>query len=190
MKKRNGWICTLLLCVFVCSMPVSAASGQSAFASCGPEQSAKQQAMDLSKSKNDMSKEDIQVLMKWLKEKVDNGELDISDETSVRAAIEAGEEEFGVSFTEKEKDKIVSVLSKLNAIGLGGDKLLEEAEKLFEKYGSGILEQTEEAIQDAVEDANEAIDEAAKEVARDAAKSFWQKMKESVKGFFTTLFRQ
>lgn len=189
MKKRNRWICALLLCVFVCSMPVSAATGQGSFVSCGEEQSVKQD-MDVSKLKNDMSKEDIQALMKWLKEKVDNGELDISDEASVRAAIEAGEEEFGVSFTEKEKDKIVSVLSKLNTIGLSGDKLLGEAEKLFEKYGSGILDQTEEAIQDAVEDANEAIDEAAKEVARDTAKSFLRKMKETVQGFFAKLFQR
>ena len=189
MKKRNRWVFALLLSVLVCSMPVSAASVQSADVSCSIEKSVKQD-WAVSKLKNDMSKEDIQALMKWLKEKVDSGELDISDETSVRTAIEAGEEEFGVSFTDKEKDKIVSVLSKLNAIGLSGDKLLEQAEKLFDKYGNEILDQTEETIQDAVEDANEAIDEAAKEVAKDAAKSFLQRMKESVKGFLGKLFQK
>lgn len=190
MKKRSkNMIVCVLLCVFACSMPVSAAPKQACFQS-GEAECFIKQALDLSACKNDMSKEDIQELMKWLKEKVNSGELDIGDEASVRAAIDAGEEEFGVSLTEKEKDKIVSVLSKLNDIGLSGDRLLGEAEKLVEKYGSGILDQTEEAIQDAVEDANEAIDEAAKEVAKDAAKSFLQRMKETVKGFFGKLLKK
>ena len=189
MNRRNKWICVLLLGVLVCSMQVSAAPVQSACVPEGIELLVKQD-MDVSKLKDDMSKEDIQALLKWLKEKIDKGELDVSDETSVRAAIEAGEEEFGVSFTEKEKDKIVSALSKLNAIGLSGEKLLEEAEKLFEKYGSGILDQTEETLRETVEDANEAINETAKEVTKEAAKGFLQRMKESVKGFFAKLFQK
>ncbi len=189
MKRKNKWICALLLGVLVCSMQVSAAPVQSACVPGGTELLAKQD-MDVSKLKDDMSKEDIQALLKWLKEKIDKGELDVSDETSVRAAIEAGEEEFGVSFTEKEKDKIVSVLSKLNAIGLSGEKLLGEAEKLFEKYGSGILDQTEETLRETVEEANEAINETAKEVTKEAAKGFLQRMKESVKGFFVKLFQK
>ena len=78
----------------------------------------------------------------------------------------------------------------MNAIGLSGEKLLGEAEKLFEKYGSGILDQTEETLRETVEDANEAINETAKEVTKEAAKGFLQRMKESVKGFFAKLFQK
>ena len=92
MNRRNKWICVLLLGVLVCSMQVSAAPVQSACVPEGTELLVKQD-MDVSKLKDDMSKEDIQALLKWLKEKIDKGELDVSDETSVRAAIEAGEEE-------------------------------------------------------------------------------------------------
>lgn len=140
---------------------------------------------EIEKAAEQIDNEDVEALMEWLKAKLASGELDTGDEESVKSTIEAGEKEFGVSLTDKEKEQIVSILKKLNSIGLNGEYLLGEAQKLVNKYGSGIMEHTNDIIQDVIGDANEAINEAAKEVAHNAVKDFFHKVGESVRGVFS-----
>ena len=79
--------------------------------------------------------------------------------------------------TEEEKEQIISLLKKLDSLGLDADYLIDQAQQLYEKYGLGI-----------VENANEAINEAVESAVETAAKNFVQEVKESITGFFKDLF--
>lgn len=125
----------------------------------------------------DVTSEEVEALLAWLKGKVANGELDTGKEESVRNAIAEGEEKFGITLTEKEKQQIVSLLKKLDSIGLDADYLMQQAQQLYEKYGLGI-----------VENANEAINQAVESAVETAASNFMQQLKESITGFFKNLF--
>lgn len=125
----------------------------------------------------DVTAEEVEALLAWLKGKVAAGELDTGDEGSVRNAIAEGEQQFGITLSEKEKQQIVALLKKLDAIGLDADYLMEQAQQLYQKYGLGI-----------VENANEAINQAVESAVETAASNFIQQLKESVTGFFQNLF--
>lgn len=145
---------------------------------------------DLENASENVNDEDIEALMAWLKAKLAAGELDTSDEDSIKETISEGETKFGVTLSPEEKERIVKVLKKLNKLGLDGGYLIGEAEKLLSKYGSDIVNRSEEAIKDAVKDANQAINDAAKEAASNAVKGFFSDLGNSVKGFFSKLFHK
>lgn len=121
--------------------------------------------------------DEAEALIAWLKGKVAGGELDIGDEESIRAAIAEGEQTFGISLTEEDKQKIIALLKKLDSLGLNADYLLEQAQALYEKYGLSI-----------VENANEAINEAVEGALTSAVKGFFENLKTSVSDFFRSLF--
>ena len=123
------------------------------------------------------SADEAEALIAWLKGKVANGELDIGDEESIRAAIAEGEEAFGISLTEEDKQQIIGLLKKLDNLGLNADYLLEQAQYLYEKYGLSI-----------VENANEAINEAVEGALTSAFKSFFENLTNAVSDFFKNLF--
>ncbi len=125
----------------------------------------------------DVTSEEVEALIAWLKGKIANGELDTGDAESVRNAIAEGEQTFGITLTEEEKEQIISLLKKLDSLGLDADYLIDQAQQLYEKYGLGI-----------VENANEAINEAVESAVETAAKNFVQEVKESITGFFKDLF--
>ncbi|MBO5208156.1 MAG: DUF1002 domain-containing protein [Lachnospiraceae bacterium] len=126
---------------------------------------------------SDVTSEEVEALIAWLKGKIANGELDTGDEESVRKAIAEGEQTFDITLTEEEKEQIISLLKKLDSIGLDADYLIDQAQQLYEKYGLEI-----------VENANEAINEAVESAVETAAKNFVQEVKESITGFFKDLF--
>ncbi|MCM1086569.1 MAG: DUF1002 domain-containing protein [Muribaculaceae bacterium] len=125
----------------------------------------------------DVSPEEVEALMAWLKGKIASGELDTGDEESVRKILEEGAQSFGVTLTEEEKQQIIALLKKLDSLGLDADYLIEQAQKLYEKYGL-----------DLVENANEAINEAVGNAVTTAVKNFFQNIKNSVVDFFKNLF--
>ncbi|MCM1144520.1 MAG: DUF1002 domain-containing protein [Blautia sp.] len=125
----------------------------------------------------DVSPEEVEALMAWLKGKIASGELDTGDEESVREILEEGEQSFGVTLTEEEKQQIIALLKKLDSLGLDADYLIEQAQKLYEKYGLNL-----------VENANEAINEAVGNAVTTAIKNFFQNIKNSVVDFFQNLF--
>ena len=125
----------------------------------------------------DISSEEVEALIAWLKGKIASGELDTGDEDSMQEVLEEGEETFGISLTEEEKAQIISLLKKLDALGLDADYLIEQAQKLYEKYGSNL-----------VENANEVINEAVGNAVTQAVKNFFKSIGESISGFFKNLF--
>lgn len=121
--------------------------------------------------------EEVEALIAWLKAKIADGELDIGDETSVRDAIEEGEKTFSIKLSEEDIERIISLLKKLDALGLDADYLIDQAGQLYEKYGLGL-----------VENASDAINEAVGGAISHAISSFWQDLKASVSNFFKNLF--
>lgn len=121
--------------------------------------------------------EEVEALIAWLKAKIAEGELDISDEQSIRDTIEEGEKTFSITLSEKDIEQIIALLKKLDALGLNADYLMEQAGHLYEKYGLSIVENANEAINEAVENAFVA-----------AVKNIWQDIKTSVTNFFINLF--
>lgn len=125
----------------------------------------------------DIDSEDVEALIAWLKSKIASGDLDTGDEDSVRQVIEEGENNFGISLSDKEKQEIIALLKKLDSLGLNAEYLIEQAQKLYDKYGT-----------DLVENANEAINEAVGNAITSAAKNFFWDIKTSVTNFFKNLF--
>lgn len=129
----------------------------------------------LTEAAQNVSGDEIEELIAYIKEKVANGELETEED--IRAAIEEGRQKFGVSLSEEEIRKIVDLMGKLKSMGLDSEYLISQAEKLYNKYGADIVNHADEAISEAVSGA-----------VNGAAKSFFQNVKDSVKDFWNSLF--
>ncbi|WMC94244.1 DUF1002 domain-containing protein [Kineothrix sp. MB12-C1] len=132
---------------------------------------------ELAKAAENVSSDDIEKLIAYIKEKVANGELETDED--IRAAVEEGEERFGVTLTKEEVERIVSLMNKLESMGLNSDYLISQAEKLYKKYGTDIVNHADEAISEAVNDA-----------VKNAANGFFKSIKDSVTDFFNGLFNK
>ena len=130
----------------------------------------------LAEAAKNVSNEEIEQLIAYIKEKVAGGEL--KTEEDIRAVIKEGEERFGVVLAEEEIQRIIDLMNKLESMGLNSDYLISQAEKLYDKYGADIVNHADEAISEAVSDA-----------VADAAKGFFQDMKDSIKSFWNGLFK-
>lgn len=129
----------------------------------------------LTLEEQDVSSNEFEQLLAYLKEKAANGALDTDEE--LLEAIKEGETRFGVSLTEEDTQTIIAMMNKLEGIGLDSDYLLSQAEKLYDNYGEDIINHVDEAVNEAVSDA-----------VSNAKSSFYQSIKNSVKDFFKNLF--
>lgn len=134
---------------------------------------------ELAEAAKNVSSEEIEQLIAYIKEKVAKGQLETEDD--IRAAIEEGEEQFGVVLTEEEVQRIIDLMNKLESMGLNSEYLLSQAEKLYNKYGADIVNRADEAI-------TEAVNDAVKEAATEAADGFFESVKKTVKDFWNSLF--
>ena len=112
----------------------------------------------------------------YMIEKIADGEVEISDEDSIREAIASGEQELSVTLTEEEKDRIVDFVKSLDAIEVGAEDFMDQAKDLYQKYSTKLVNQ-----------ANEAINEAVESAVKDAVNSFFQSLKQTVTDFFKNL---
>lgn len=129
----------------------------------------------LAEAAENVSGDEMEALIAYIKEKVANGELETDED--VRAAIAEGSEKFGVFLSEDEIQKIVDLMSKLRSMGLNSEYLVSQAEKLYAKYGADIVNHADEAISEAVSGA-----------VSGAAKGFFQSIKDSIKDFWNGIF--
>lgn len=106
----------------------------------------------------------------WMIERIADGEIDLSDEDSIRQAISEGEEEFGISLTEENRDRIVGFLQKLDAAEAGAGDFIERAQQTYQKYSTEFVEEANDAINGAVENA-----------FKSAVKSFFQTFIQSIR---------
>jgi len=134
---------------------------------------------DISTQLEGVSNEDVEALIAWLKSMIAIGKLDTSSEESIRKTIKEGEEKFNVNLTDDEETEIVQLLKKLDALGLNGTYLISQAENLYSKYGSDVVNQASDVIGEAIENA-----------VSQASKSFFESLKDSISGFFSGLFKR
>lgn len=93
---------------------------------------------------NEENSELAEKAIDFIRQKLEAGELE-SDE-DISAAIEEGEDEFEVSLTEEEKDQILQGVKKVKKLGLDPEKLLDQAEKMFDNAKQELITETEEKV--------------------------------------------
>lgn len=134
---------------------------------------------NISEQLEGVSNEDVEAFIAWLKSMIATGKLDTSDENSIKKTIKEGEEKFHVTLTADEETEIISLLKKLDSLGLNGSYLISQAENLYSKYGSDVVNQASDVIGEAIEDA-----------VGQASKSFFESLKSSISDFFSSLFKR
>ena len=106
-----------------------------------------------------------ETIVGWMIDRIAAGEVVMSDEDSIKQAINEGEEKFDISLTEENKDRVVAFIQKLDTIETGAGDFIGQAKQMYQKYGTGF-----------VEEANDAINGAVKNAAKDAVQSFFQSL--------------
>lgn len=104
-----------------------------------------------------------ETIVGWMLDRIVAGEVDLSDENSIRQAISEGEDEFAVSLSEENKARIVGFMQTLDTIETGAGDFMERAKQMYQKYSTEF-----------VEDANDAINGAVENAVENAVKSFLQ----------------
>lgn len=83
------------------------------------------------------SDEEVEALIAYIKAKLAAGELE--NETDIRNAIAEGEQKFGVTLQDSEKQQIVDFMLKIKKLGLDPNMLLDQAADLYSKFGDELL---------------------------------------------------
>lgn len=86
-------------------------------------------------------------------ERIADGEVDLSDEDSIRRAVSEGEAEFGISLTEENRERVVGFLQKLDAAQAEAGDFIEQAQQMYRKYSTEFVEEANDTINGAVENA-------------------------------------
>ena len=109
-----------------------------------------------------------ETIVGWMIDRIAAGEVELSDEDSIRRAISEGEEAFDISLTEDNKDRIVEFMKTLNGIETGAGDFIEQARQMYQRYGAGFVEEANDAI-------NGAFTNALKEAVRSFLESIMPK---------------
>ncbi len=122
-----------------------------------------------------VDKETAEEVFSFLKQKV-QGEA-LYTEEGLLAAINEGKEKFGVEIDKTDAQKLVDTMEKLEDMGFSAEYVIDKTQSLYQQYGAGFVEHVDEVVTGAVKDA-----------ASNAVSSFFNNLKNSVKGFFDNLF--
>lgn len=124
----------------------------------------------------DEEKKGEETIVGWMIDRIASGEVELSDEGSVRQALADAERELSISLTEESKARIVGFLQTLGSIGVETEGFMEQAKQKYQEYSVEL-----------VEEANEAINEAVESAVSEAAHNFWDNIRQTVKDFFVNL---
>ena len=126
--------------------------------------------------------EDAKKIFNFINEKLEEGKWD--SENGIKEAIAEGEKEFDVTLTKEQKDMILSAVSKIKKLGITPEYIMEQAEKIYEKYGADLKDEISENSQQIVEETQSKI----KEEIDKSVKDYFSDMVSSVKTFFRGIF--
>lgn len=96
-----------------------------------------------------------ETIVGWMIDRIAAGEIELSDENSIRQAISEGEEEFDLSLSEETKVRVVGFMQTLDTIETGAGDFIEQAKQMYRKYSTEFVEEANDAINGAVENAIE-----------------------------------
>lgn len=91
---------------------------------------------------------DVENLIAFIKGKLAAG--NIENKEDILNAIKDGEKEFKITLTEEQKQQILKLMEKINDLGLSPEKLLEQAEDFYKKYGSEFVNHAQNAVKEGV----------------------------------------
>lgn len=117
-----------------------------------------------------------ETIVGFMIEKISDGEVELTDENSIRQALADAERELSVSLSEADKDKVTGFLQTLGNVEVGTEDFIEQAKEKYQEYSVEL-----------VEGANEAINEAVESAVANAAENFFDSVKETVSDFFRNL---
>lgn len=126
--------------------------------------------------------EDAKKIFNFINEKIEEGKWE--SENGIKEAIAEGEKEFNVTLTNEQKDMILSAVSKIKKLGIAPEYIVEQAEKIYEKYGADLKDEISENSQQIVEEAQNKI----KEEIDKSVKDYFSDMVSNVKTFFRGIF--
>ena len=126
--------------------------------------------------------EDTKKIFNFINEKIEEGKWE--SENGIKEAIAEGEKEFDVTLTNEQKDMILSAVSKIKKLGIAPEYIVEQAEKIYEKYGADLKDEISENSQQIVEEAQNKI----KEEIDKSVKDYFSDMVSNVKTFFRGIF--
>lgn len=130
----------------------------------------------------EMEDSDIKKLLQFAKEQVAKGNWETKE--GIDRAIKEGEEEFQITLPEEEKEKIHRIVDKVKELKLAPEFILEQAEKIYEKYGKELTDQAQKAGEDIIEETKEKIQEEIKSSVKDYFSDMVGKVRTFFKGFF------
>ena len=129
-----------------------------------------------------MKDSDIRKLLEFAKDQVAKGNWETRE--GIDQAIREGEEEFGITLTEKEKEKIHNIINKIKELKIAPEFILEQAEKIYKKYGKELTDNAKQAGEEILEDTKEKIQEDIKRSMKDYFSNMVGKVRTFLKGFF------
>ena len=96
-----------------------------------------------------------ETIVSWMIDQIATGEIELSDEESIRRAISEGEKKFGITLSEENKVRVVGFMQRLDTIEAGADDFIEQAKRMYESYGTELAEQANDTINGAFKNALE-----------------------------------
>ncbi len=115
----------------------------------------------------------------FLKEKAAEDGLNTEDE--IKSAIEEGKEKLGIEIEDQYIEDMLGLVNQLEDMGFDSEEILNNAEGMYQEYGSDMVNHVQELVTDAVKDSIGTI-------IKNIFVEFFRMLGESIKNFFTNLF--
>lgn len=147
------------------------------------DESASDLKESLSRLMESVKPEDAKKILAFVEEKIEEGSWE--SEEGIEEAIAEGEEKFG-KLTDEQKSLILSAVEKVKALGIDPEFLVNQAEKIYEKYSQDIQEDITESSQKIAQEAQNKI----KEEIDKSLTDYFSDMVNSVKAFFQGIFKK
>lgn len=132
----------------------------------------------------DVKPEDAKKILNFLEKKIKEGKWE--SEEGMKEVIEEGEKEFGVKLTTEQYNLILSVVSKIKSLGIKPEYLIEQAEKIYEKYGEELKNDFSAKGKEIVEETQNKI----KDEVNKSLTDYFSDMVSNVKSFFKGIFNK
>lgn len=177
MVKRK-WIVMTCLCLVIFL------GGRSGIVTEAKEKDTKVESVteDMGSLLKELDSSEVKKLISFARDQVEKGNWDTQE--GIDKAIEEGEKEFKISLTKEEKEKIHSVVKKIKGLRLSPEFILDQAEKIYEKYGKELTEDAASAGERIMDETKDKIQEEVKKSVKD----YFAQMVGRVKGFFQGIF--
>lgn len=133
-------------------------------------------ALTTSARNEDEDRKGEETIVGWMIDRIAAGEVELSEENSIRQSLDEAERELGITLTEENKDKVVAFLQTLGNIGVETGDFIDQAKEKYQEYSAEI-----------VEEANEVINEAVESAVTNAAQNFWDSIRQAAGDFFSSL---